>query len=168
MSYYIVLRCIMYHTQRIPRSDYRALAELRYAIRKFLAFSAEAARAVNIEPQQHQLLLAVKGLPDDTRPTIRAVAERLQLQHHSAVELVNRSIAHGLLERHQGEADHREVILHITPAGERLLRKLSLAHKTELRAAAPALVTSLSAIIGGAESRPRSDYRRPQPQRTLQ
>src|SRR5664280_1936379 len=69
---------------RIVAREYRALAELRYVVRRFLSFSAEAARAANVEPQQHQLLLAIKGLPPELRPTIGVAAERLQLQHHSA------------------------------------------------------------------------------------
>src|ERR1700692_3474102 len=76
-------------------AEYRALAEFRYQIRRFLQFSAEAARQYGLEPQQHQPLLAVKGPPDDVRPTIGELAERLQIQHHSAVELVDRLAEHG-------------------------------------------------------------------------
>ena len=72
------------------RIDFQALAEFRYQIRRFLYFSEEAARRAGIEPQQHQLLLAIKGLPTALRPTIRTLAERMQLQHHSAVELIDR------------------------------------------------------------------------------
>ena len=133
---------------RITEREYRALAELRYVVRKFLGFSAEAARAAGVEPQQHQLLLAIKGLPPELRPTISVTAERLQLQHNSAVELVKRSIDHGLLERRGNKNDRREVLLHITPSGERLLRRLSLAHRSELRAAAPALLQALEEVVG--------------------
>jgi len=138
---------------RVSQREYQALAELRYAIRKFQAFSAEAARSFDIEPQQHQLLLAIKGLPRQQRPTIGTVAERLQLQHHSTVELVKRSVARGLLVRFEGETDHREVLLGITPLGERLLAKLSLAHKKELRSAAPVLVDALAEIVGTSKRR---------------
>jgi DNA-binding MarR family transcriptional regulator len=133
---------------RITTREYRALAELRYVVRKFLSFSAEAARAASVEPQQHQLLLAIKGLPPDLRPTISVTAERLQLQHNSAVELVKRSIEHGLLERRGNKNDRREVLLHITPSGERVLRRLSLAHRSELRAAAPVLLQALEEVVG--------------------
>src|ERR1039458_2127754 len=104
----------MPNASHITAREYRALAELRYAIRKFLNFSAEAARAESVEPQQHQFLLAIKGLPLDTRPTIGIVAERLQLQHHSAVELAKRSEGQGLIERRASTRDGREVLLHIT------------------------------------------------------
>jgi len=77
-------------------ADYEALAELRYQIRRFLHFSEQASRTAGLEPRQHQLLLALKGLPKDTRPRIGELAERLQIQHHSTVELVNRLANGGL------------------------------------------------------------------------
>src|SRR5579864_4544966 len=89
--------------------EYRALAELRYVIRRFLEFSEAAARAADVEPRQHQLLLALKGLPAGSRPTIGALAERLQLHHNSAVELAKRAIDKGLVERRASETDRREV-----------------------------------------------------------
>jgi len=144
---------------QLSAREYRALAELRYVIRKFLSFSAKAARAAGIEPQQHQLLLAIKGLPPDLHPTIRVAAERLQLQHHSAVELAKRSIEHGLLEGRTNKTDRREVLLHITPSGERLLRRLSLAHRDELRSAAPVLLQALDALKHAAYVDVRSKAR---------
>ena len=136
----------------ITAREYRALSELRYAIRRFLEFSEGAARTADVEPQQHQLLLALKGLPEDQRPTVGAVAERLRLQHNSAVELAKRSIERGLVERLESESDRREVLLRITRKGEGVLRRLSLAHRAELRSAAPALTKALEALVG---KRPR-------------
>jgi DNA-binding MarR family transcriptional regulator len=133
----------------IEAHEYRALAELRYQVRRFLNFSEAAARGATIEPQQHQLLLVLKGLPADRRPTIRIVAERLQIQHNSAVELVQRSVERGLIERRTGVQDRREASLHITLRGERVLRALSLAHRDELRSAAPVLVRVLEALVVG-------------------
>jgi len=127
--------------------DYRALAELRHQIRRFLTFSEREARAVGIEPQQHQLLLALKGLPGDRRPTVGALAERLQLRHHSVVGLVDRLAAAGLAARRSNAEDGREVLLAITARGERLLRRLSLAHQVELQSAGPALLEALAAIV---------------------
>jgi DNA-binding MarR family transcriptional regulator len=128
-------------------AEYRALAEFRYQIRRFLQFSAEAARRHSLEPQQHQLLLAVKGLPDDVRPTIGELAERLQIQHHSAVELVDRLAEHGAVRREHTGADRREVLLRLTRHGSALLRRLSLAHHTELEKTGPVLVRSLTTAI---------------------
>ena len=124
-------------------SDYQALAELRYQIRLFLRFSEEAARKMGLEPQQHQLMLVLKGLPSGMRPTIGALAERMQIQHHSAVELVNRLSAGGLVRRNRSGEDRRQVLLGLTPKGEKVLRELSIGHKAELRSQGPALVAAL-------------------------
>lgn len=126
--------------------EYRALAEFRYRIRRFLAFSEDLARAAGMEPQQHQLLLAIKGLPDGAIATIGELAERLQLKHHSTVELVNRLEKTGYVTREPGKQDRRQVIVHLTPAGASILRKLSLAHHQELEIAGPRLAKALRAI----------------------
>lgn len=135
--------------------QYRALAELRYQIRRFLAFSEAAARAADVEPQQHQLLLVLKTLTSDDRPTIRVVAERLQIQHNSAVELVKRSVERGFVERRTG-ADRREAALRITPAGQGVLRRLSLSHHAELASAAPALLKALHDVVDRRPARTAS------------
>jgi DNA-binding MarR family transcriptional regulator len=127
--------------------EYRALADFRFQIRRFTHFSEQAARAAGLEPQQHQLLLALKGFPEGKCATIGDLAVRLQLQHHSAVELVGRSVHEGLVERNRGEADRRQVFVSLTPHGETLLRELSLHHRQELRSAGPALVRALDALI---------------------
>src|ERR1700688_3437124 len=132
----------------ITMREYRALAELRYQIRRFLAFSEMAARDVEVEPQQHQLLLAIRALRPPDRPTIRAIAERLQIQHNSAVELVKRSVERGLIERRVAREDRREASLHLTVKGARVVRRLSFAHRSELRSAAPALLQALEALVG--------------------
>jgi len=131
-------------------SDYEALAELRYHIRRFLSFSEQAARAAGLEPRQQQLLLGLKGLPAKARPTIGELAERLQIQHHSAVELVNRLSAAGYIRRARAGEDRREVLLSLTPRGEKVLRKLSLHHRAELRSAGPALVKALRRAMQGS------------------
>jgi DNA-binding MarR family transcriptional regulator len=128
-------------------ADYRALAELRHQIRRFLKFSEAEARAAGIEPQQHQLLLAVKGLPDDMRPTIRTIADRLQVQHHTVVGLVDRLVTAKLARRRTSELDRREILVEITPRGESLLQKLVLLHSAELRTVGPALAAALDSIL---------------------
>lgn len=126
--------------------EYRALADFRYQIRRFLAFSEELARGAGMEPQQHQLLLAIKGLPDGAMATIGELAERLQLKHHSTVELVNRMEKLGYVAREVGKQDRRQVIVRLTPSGASILRKLSLAHHQELEIAGPRLAKALRAI----------------------
>lgn len=127
--------------------DYRSLAEFRYQIRRFLHFSEMAAHDAGIEARQHQLLLAIKGLPPDLRPTIRNLAERMQLKHHSAVELIDRLERSGLVARHRAEKDRREVLIALLPKGERLLRALSLHHQNELRNSGPRLAQTLQRLI---------------------
>jgi DNA-binding MarR family transcriptional regulator len=134
---------------RISLADYRSLAAFRYEIRKFLAFSEQAARDAGIEPQQHQMLLAVRGLPEGVRPTIGAVAERLCVQHHTAVALVDKLEARGLIRRKRSEVDRREVLLQVTQEGLELLRALSTLHRDQLQTVGPALLNALQTIIEG-------------------
>ena len=148
---YIVIRYCSVNKSLMP-SDYESLAELRYQIRRFLHFSEQAARKAGLEPRQHQLMLTVKGLPEGTRPRIGELADRLQIQHHSAVELVNRLAAGGLVRRHRGAEDRREVLVSLTPRGEKMLRELSLHHKAELRTQGPALVAALKRAMQTGKS----------------
>jgi DNA-binding MarR family transcriptional regulator len=127
--------------------DYQALADFRYEIRCFLNFSERLVRAAGIEPQQHQALLAIKGLPAHRVATVGVLAERLLIQHHSAVELVNRLEAKGLLQRTRGVADRREVVLTLSRRGEALLKRLTRPHHAELQSARPKLLAALAAAI---------------------
>jgi DNA-binding MarR family transcriptional regulator len=131
----------------ISISDYWALAEFRYQIRRFLHFSEQMARTVGIESQQHQVLLALKGLPEGKQATISYLAERLQLQHHSTVELIDRLAEREFVQRRRDEIDQRRVIVDLLPRGEAILRELSLAHRAELQTAGPALVQALNALL---------------------
>ena len=132
---------------RITIADYRALAAFRHEIRKFIAFSEQAARDAGIEPQQHQLLLAVRGLPERLRPTIGAIAERLCVQHHTAVALVDKLEMRGLILRERCEADRREVLLRVTYDGEALLRTLSALHRLQLETVGPNMVRALERVL---------------------
>jgi DNA-binding MarR family transcriptional regulator len=141
----------------VKDSSYVALAELRYRIRKFLAFSERASRDAGLEPQHHQLLLAIKGLPEGEAATIAALAERLQIQHHSCVELAARAEANGLVERSTAKDDKRKRILGITRKGERLLAKLSEEHIAELSREAPALYDALRSLVLDQRGNDRKD-----------
>jgi DNA-binding MarR family transcriptional regulator len=127
--------------------DYRMLAEFRYQIRTFLAFSEGAARENGLNGQQHQLLLAIKGLPPDVAPTIGVLAERMKLRHHTTVELVDRLCDRGYIKREPGKADRRQVHPRITASGERLLRRLTSIHRKELRSSGPVLLATLRKLI---------------------
>jgi len=133
--------------RRSIEPDYRSLAELRYQLRRFLRFSEKAARNAGLEPRQHQLMLALKGLPEGIRPRIGEVAERLQIQHHSAVELVNRLSRAGYVRRQRDTKDRREVLLVLTAKGEQVLRQLSLDHKKELQVRGPELLRALQQVM---------------------
>jgi DNA-binding MarR family transcriptional regulator len=139
----------------IPDAGYRQLAEFRRCIRKFLHFSEEVARAKGMEPQQHQLLLAIKGLPKDARPTIAALSRQLYLRHHSTVELVNRLEERGAVKRRHSTEDRRQVLVEITRQGEDLLHQLSLLHWEELRVSGPALSEALHAVVHPARQKRR-------------
>ncbi|MGD1023744.1 MAG: MarR family winged helix-turn-helix transcriptional regulator [Candidatus Sulfotelmatobacter sp.] len=128
-------------------SDYQALAEFRYQIRRFLHFSEQAVKKAGLERGQYQLMLAIKGMPAGVRPRIRELAGRMEIRHHSAVELVNRLEAGGFVHRTRAQDDRREVLLGLTPKGEKVLAELALHHHDELRSAGPELVSALRRIM---------------------
>ncbi|MEI2416313.1 helix-turn-helix domain-containing protein [Orrella sp. JC864] len=133
--------------QRVPRkADFVALSNLRYELRKFLAFSEAAAAANGLTPQQHQVLLAIKGSPDD-RLTVGEIAERMLLRHHSAGELVGRLERMGLVAREHDTRDRRRVNIRVTALAEQRLRYLSGAHLDELSATGPLLRTLLDHFV---------------------
>jgi DNA-binding MarR family transcriptional regulator len=118
--------------ETLSLADYQALARFRRALREFLHFSEQAARAAGMTPAQHQLLLAVKGTESGQPPTIGDVADSLKLRHHSAVELVDRAVAAGLVIRTADPDDARVQRLVLTAHGEDQLARLSTAHRKEL------------------------------------
>lgn len=123
--------------------DYATLAEWRYQLRRFLGARELAARTAGVEPQQYLLLLQVKGLEGRRPTTIGALAERLHIRHHSAVELVDRLVARGMVVRRRAGSDRRQVVVGLRARGERVLRRLALLSLAELRSEAPQLVRTL-------------------------
>lgn len=133
---------------QLSELDYVALARFRLALRRFLVFSEHASHAVGLEPQQHQLLLALRGVAGSNQaPTIGNLADWLLIQHNSAVELVDRAAARGLVRRHTDSDDRRRVLVELTSQGEAVLAQLSLRHREELESSAPALIDALSAVL---------------------
>lgn len=124
----------------IAKSEYESIAAFRYAIRRFQRFSEQAARREGITPQQHQLLLAVKGYPGREHASVSELADRLQMRQHSMVGLIDRTEAQGLVRREPGVADRRQVFIYLTQAGEAKLQKLSVQHRRELRTMRDALL----------------------------
>lgn len=122
---------------KLADGDFIRLLELRRGLRRFMHWSEERAQAAGVTPAQHQLLLSVRGHEDPAGPTIGEVADSLMLRHHSAVGLVDRAAAAGLVERHHDPVKHSVVRISLTRAGEAKLEALSEAHLEELRRLAP-------------------------------
>lgn len=131
----------------MTESETQALAEFRFLIRRFIATSEHLARQHGVTPQHHQALLALAGCPRGSKPTISYLAERLLVEHHSAVGLVDRLVDHGLVERELWPLDRRQVHVHLTRRGIAVLRELAIGHRQELRSLAPQLVDALRTVV---------------------
>lgn len=143
----------------LQETEYVALAEFRYQLRRFLRHMEEEVRRFGINPQQYQLVLAIKGLPKGQLPTISRLAERMQLNHNSMVELVDRCEERNMLRRLRSSADRRQVTLVITAEGENLLRKMGSAARQELRSIGPMLVESVLRLTDEKSSRVAADIK---------
>jgi DNA-binding MarR family transcriptional regulator len=157
---YIVGRYTSEMKPRFLDPQYRALAELRYQIRLFVHGSDAAAQAMGLEPQQFQALLAIRGLPSSQAATIRVLAERLLLKHHSAVGLIDRLEANGFVIRCRNQRDRRQVLVTLSPTGQRLLEKIARQRLEDLRSNGRALVEALGALLEGT-SKVRMGAKRP-------
>jgi DNA-binding MarR family transcriptional regulator len=129
-------------------AEYRALSEFRSLIRRYLTNGEIAARSVGLEPQQYVSLLTMRGMPPGQQATIRGLADRLHIRHHSAVELVDRMEKRGLCRRERSKTDRRLVLLHVTPRGEKLLNRLVRHRIAELQETGPSLAHALGALLG--------------------
>jgi DNA-binding MarR family transcriptional regulator len=118
---------------RLTDADYEDLLTLRTGLRRFLRWSEQQAEEAGLTPAQHQLLLAIRGHSDPRGPTIGEVADYLLLRHHSAVGLIDRADAAGLVERVRDPEDHRLVRLKLTAIGTKRLEALSAQHLDELQ-----------------------------------
>lgn len=125
--------------EKLEQSDYERLLEFRTAVRKFLRYSKEQAEKLGLTPTQHQLLLAIRGAGGEEPATIGEIAECLLIRHHSAVELVDRAQAAGLVTRHGDGRDQRVVRLALTKSGAAKLEEISLANLQELARLTPEL-----------------------------
>jgi DNA-binding MarR family transcriptional regulator len=119
--------------EELTKQDFEALARFRFGIRRYLRFSEETVRQHGVTPQQYQLMLAIKGFPGRDWAVVRELADRLQLRHHSVVELVTRAERQGLVQRTTEPDDGRAVRVVLTDEGEALLGRLSALHRDELR-----------------------------------
>lgn len=126
-------------------SDYKRLADFRYALRRFLHFSERAAAQEGLKPQQHQAMLAIRGREAGTT-TVGVLAERLKLRHHTTVELVQRLEVAGLVAKHPAPEDRRAMVLELTPEGSARLERLTRVHRNELKHLGPEISTFLSTL----------------------
>lgn len=131
----------------LSHAEYVKLAEFRYHLAQFLRRRKDAARAEGLQPQQYELLLAIAGLPHESEPTIKELAEQLRLEHHTVVELADRLEKRGLLRRSASRKDRRAVLLQLTPEGKAMLNKIVRYSFAHLREEAPALIRSLQRIL---------------------
>ena len=132
--------------QHLGKAEYEALAAFRAALRQFTAFSADAARAAGLTPQQHQALLAIKGVPGRDALAVGEIAAQLLIRPNSAVELVDRLAELGFVQRDSDPDDSRRVLVRLTAQAEAILHALSAAHLRELAAIRPALEALLAQI----------------------
>ena len=128
----------------VDKAEYEAVAAFRYAIRRFLRFSEQAARHAGVTPQQHQLLLTIKGFREPGMASVSDLAERLQMLQHSMVGLIDRTEAQGLVRRIAGQEDRRQVFVTLTAAGEAVLATLAAQHRRELLTMREALLSVTS------------------------
>ncbi len=131
---------------RVLDDYFRAMSEFRHQIRRFQRFSEDVAAEVGVEPQQHLLMLAVRGLPPGQKPSIRVIADRLLLKHHSVVELVDRSERMGLIRRVAARDDRRQVLLELTAKGERILRQIFVQNRDKLKSQSAELSEALQRL----------------------
>jgi DNA-binding MarR family transcriptional regulator len=120
---------------------------LRYRIRHFVRDGDVVAQAAGLEPQQYLLLLAIRGLPAGEEATIRTLADRLALKHHSAVELIDRLETRGYVRRTRGRDDRRRVLVSLLPRGERILEQVARHRIGELRSTGHALVRAIDQLL---------------------
>lgn len=140
-----------------PAVDYKALAQFRYQLRVFLAFSEVAAQRQGLTPQHHQALLGIKGFAGPGPASISDVARFLLIRHHSAVELISRIEKLGLIRRASDPEDARRVHLRLTAKGEQKLQAISRVNLGELRrAASPAMIRLLKSSDGFASRERRA------------
>ena len=123
----------------LSTADYARLAAFRYALRRFLRFSEEAAAESGITGQHYQAMLILRACPEERRTTINDLAQQLLIKHNSAVELVDRLVQQDLVMRESSSADRRKVELRLSGRGRQMLAKLAATHRRELRRIGPVL-----------------------------
>ena len=128
----------------VPRL--KELAEFRFQLRQFLAFSEISSERHGIQAQQYQLLQVIAAAPAGQPASVSYLADRMVLRHNSTVELVDRAERAGLVRRHTDERDLRRSLIRITPSGEQLLRAMVAEHIQEIERLSDRIISSLRAV----------------------
>jgi DNA-binding MarR family transcriptional regulator len=134
-------------SRAITLAEYQALAEFRYLLASFLRRRRHSAIQAGLEPQQYELLLTIRGLPKDKKPSIKQIAEHLKLQHHSAVELTTRLVRRGLVRRQRSDEDRRLVLLSLTRKGQQAVGRVVKYSLEQLQDEGPELLKALSRLV---------------------
>ena len=127
--------------------DYEALAEFRYLLRKFLRFSKDFLIATaGLNPEQYEALLAIRAFAAPVGLTISQLSERLQVRHHSAVNIVDRLVGRKLVTREAGKTDRRRRHVQLTAKGEKLIEELAAVHRKEIRLRSADMIKALERL----------------------
>jgi DNA-binding MarR family transcriptional regulator len=137
--------------RKLTLAHYRGLAEFRYQIRRFVSFSERAAREAGLEPSQHQLLLAIRGLPPPKRANVATLAERMVMEVQPCQVLADALVGKGLVRATPNPADRREQLYALTPTGHVVLRKLTTLHRNQMLSVGPTFVQALGSILSSFE-----------------
>jgi DNA-binding MarR family transcriptional regulator len=142
----VLLGPISWREMTLDQLDFNHLLQLRTGLRRFLRWSEQQAKDAGLTPAKHQLLLAIRGHPNPDGPTVGEIADYLVLRHHSAVGLIDRAVADGLVQRNPDAANRSVVRVTLTPAGAEKLDALSEAHLEEISHLAPTMQALWSAL----------------------
>ena len=133
---------------RLTADDYEALANFRYLLRKFLRFSKDFLKANgNLSPEQYEALLAIRAFTSIGGLTISHLSERLQVKHHSAVNIVDRLAERKLITREAIKADRRRRQVQLTAEGEKLIDELAIVHRKEIRGRSAEMIKVLERLM---------------------
>ncbi len=130
-------------------ATYESLGELTQQLRRFLQFRRQVAQDNGLSPREYLIMLEIKGLSRERRPNIAAVADRLQVAHSNAVELLQGLLERGLVKKRRVTTDRRQVQLSLTPTGEKRLRSVVAQSLADVRAEGPALLGALRKAMNG-------------------
>ena len=100
----------------------------------------------NVNAEQYEALLAIKAFASPEGLTISQLSERLQIKHHSAVNIVDRLVERKLITRETAEVDRRRRHLGLTAKGEKFIEELAGVHRKEIRNRSAELIKALERL----------------------